>query len=92
MPVIDRCFSAPLRRQVSVLSAVLLFAFALWALTYAGEKPTTRGRRHANRDDDESELEREARDGPPVWSAIAGGVFGGFLISAAALLAAVIVK
>ena len=92
VPAISRCFLALLHRQVSVLSAVFAFVFALWALTSAGGEPTTRERRHANGDSDVNERERDFADGPPVSSAVAGGVFGGLLTSTAALLAAVVVK
>ena len=92
VPAISRCFLALLHRQVSVLSAVFAFVFALWALTSAGGEPTTRERRHANGDSDVNERERDFADGPPVSLAVAGGVFGGLLTSTAALLATVVVK
>ena len=91
VPAISRCFLALLHRQVSVLSAVFAFVFALWALTSAGGEPTTRKRRHANGDSDVNERERDFAGGP-VSLAVAGGVFGGLLTSTAALLAAVVVK
>ena len=92
VPAISRCFLALLHRQVSVLSAVFAFVFALWALTSAGGEPTTRERRHANGDSDVNERERDFADGPPVSLAVAGDFFGGLLTSTAALLAAVVVK
>ena len=92
VPAISRCFLALLHCQISVLSAVFAFAFALWALTSAGGEPATRERRHANSDGDVNERERDFADGPPTSSAIARGVFVGLLTSTVALLAAVVVK
>ena len=92
VPAISRCFLALLHRQVSILSAVFAFAFALWALTSAGGELTTRERRHANGDNDVNERERDFADRPHVSSAVAGGVFGGLPTSTAVLLAAAVVK